>query len=44
MQTSQQDSFLDVREAVRDLCQRFSGEYFRKPFARVLVDKLVAGV
>jgi acyl-CoA dehydrogenase len=30
MQTSQQDSFQDIREAVRDLCGQFSGEYFRK--------------
>jgi acyl-CoA dehydrogenase len=30
MQTTQQDSFRDIREAVRDLCQQFSGEYFRK--------------
>jgi acyl-CoA dehydrogenase len=30
MQTTQQDSFQDIREAVRDLCQQFSGEYFRK--------------
>lgn len=30
MQTTQQDSFQDIREAVRDLCQEFSGEYFRK--------------
>ena len=30
MQTIQQDSFQDIREAVRDLCQQFSGEYFRK--------------
>jgi len=30
MQTTQQNSFQDIREAVRDLCQQFSGEYFRK--------------
>jgi acyl-CoA dehydrogenase len=30
MQTTHQDSFQDIREAVRDLCQQFSGEYFRK--------------
>ncbi|MGF6917801.1 acyl-CoA dehydrogenase family protein [Paraburkholderia sp. 40] len=30
MQTTQHDSFEDIREAVRDLCQQFSGEYFRK--------------
>ncbi|MGF6818823.1 acyl-CoA dehydrogenase [Paraburkholderia atlantica] len=30
MQTMQHDSFQDIREAVRDLCQQFSGEYFRK--------------
>ncbi|WP_144162093.1 acyl-CoA dehydrogenase family protein [Paraburkholderia sp. BCC1885] len=30
MQTTQQDSFQDIREAVRDLCEQFSGEYFRK--------------
>lgn len=30
MQTTQQESFQDIREAVRDLCQQFSGEYFRK--------------
>ncbi|MFM0223806.1 acyl-CoA dehydrogenase family protein [Paraburkholderia dipogonis] len=30
MQTTQQDAFQDIREAVRDLCQQFSGEYFRK--------------
>lgn len=30
MQTTQDDSFQDIREAVRDLCQQFSGEYFRK--------------
>ena len=30
MQTTQQDSFQDIREAVRDLCQQFSDEYFRK--------------
>jgi acyl-CoA dehydrogenase len=30
MQTTQQESFADIREAVRDLCQQFSGEYFRK--------------
>ena len=30
MQTTQSDSFQDIREALRDLCQQFSGEYFRK--------------
>lgn len=30
MQTTQQESFQDIREAVRDLCEQFSGEYFRK--------------
>jgi len=30
MQTTQHDSFQDIREAVRDLCQQFAGEYFRK--------------
>ncbi|MCC8397453.1 acyl-CoA/acyl-ACP dehydrogenase [Paraburkholderia sp. MMS20-SJTR3] len=30
MQTTQNDSFQDIREAVRDLCLQFSGEYFRK--------------
>src|ERR1700758_3632143 len=30
MQTTQQDSFQDIREAVRDLCHQFSSEYFRK--------------
>ncbi|MGF6288203.1 MULTISPECIES: acyl-CoA dehydrogenase family protein [Paraburkholderia] len=30
MQTTQHDSFQDIREAVRDLCQQFCGEYFRK--------------
>src|ERR1700728_1900580 len=30
MQTTQQDSFQDIREAVRDLCQQFAGDYFRK--------------
>ena len=30
MQTTQSGSFQDNREAVRDLCQQFSGEYFRK--------------
>ncbi|MEX3816348.1 acyl-CoA dehydrogenase family protein [Paraburkholderia sp. BR13439] len=30
MQTTQHDSFQDIREAVRALCQQFSGEYFRK--------------
>ncbi|MGF6660643.1 acyl-CoA dehydrogenase [Paraburkholderia atlantica] len=30
MQTMQHDSFQDIREAVRDLCQQFSGEYFRQ--------------
>jgi len=30
MQTTQQDSFHDIREGVRDLCKQFSGEYFRK--------------
>ena len=27
---TQQSSYQDIREAVRDLCQEFSGEYFRK--------------
>src|SRR5471032_935334 len=30
MQTIQQDSYQDIREAVRDLCLQFNGEYFRK--------------
>src|SRR6201996_7902687 len=30
MQTSHSDQYQDIREAVRDLCQQFSGEYFRK--------------
>jgi acyl-CoA dehydrogenase len=30
MQTTHSDSFQDIREAVRDLCQEFSNEYFRK--------------
>ncbi|CAE6821544.1 acyl-CoA dehydrogenase family protein [Paraburkholderia domus] len=30
MQTIQQDFYQDIREAVRDLCQQFSGEYFRE--------------
>jgi acyl-CoA dehydrogenase len=30
MQTTQSDSFQDIREAVRDLCQQFAGDYFRK--------------
>jgi len=30
MQTIQHDAFQDIREAVRDLCLQFSGEYFRK--------------
>jgi acyl-CoA dehydrogenase len=30
MQTIQSDSFQDIREAVRDLCQQFAGDYFRK--------------
>jgi acyl-CoA dehydrogenase len=30
MQTTHSDSCQDIREAVRDLCQQFSGEYFRK--------------
>jgi acyl-CoA dehydrogenase len=30
MQTIQSDSFQDIREAIRDLCQQFAGDYFRK--------------
>ncbi|WP_419689888.1 acyl-CoA dehydrogenase family protein [Burkholderia theae] len=30
MQTTQQDQYQDIREAVRDLCSQFPGEYFRK--------------
>ncbi|KQR81460.1 acyl-CoA dehydrogenase [Burkholderia sp. Leaf177] len=30
MQTIQDDQFQDIRDAVRDLCLEFSGEYFRK--------------
>ena len=30
MQTTHSDQFQDIREAVRDLCLQFSGEYFRK--------------
>jgi acyl-CoA dehydrogenase len=30
MQTTHSDEFQDIREAVRDLCQQFSGDYFRK--------------
>jgi acyl-CoA dehydrogenase len=30
MQTSHSDTFVDIREAVRDLCLQFPGEYFRK--------------
>ena len=30
MQTTRQHSHEDIREAVRDLCQQFPGEYFRK--------------
>jgi acyl-CoA dehydrogenase len=30
MQTTHSDQFQDIREAVRDLCQQFSGDYFRK--------------
>ena len=30
MQTIQQDSYQDIREAVRDLCQQFPAEYFRE--------------
>ncbi len=30
MQSSHADTFGDIREAVRELCQQFSGEYFRK--------------
>jgi acyl-CoA dehydrogenase len=30
MQTTHSDSFTDIREAVRDLCQQFPAEYFRK--------------
>src|SRR6201996_5617405 len=30
MQTSHSDQYQDIREAVRDLCQQFPAEYFRK--------------
>ncbi|MCA3783624.1 acyl-CoA dehydrogenase family protein [Burkholderia sp.] len=30
MQTTQHDPYQDIREAVRDLCRQFPGEYFRK--------------
>jgi acyl-CoA dehydrogenase len=30
MQTTHSDQFQDIREAVRDLCEQFSGDYFRK--------------
>ncbi|QVN23129.1 acyl-CoA dehydrogenase family protein [Burkholderia pyrrocinia] len=30
MQTTQQNQYEDIREAVRDLCSEFPGEYFRK--------------
>jgi len=30
MITTHSDGFSDIREAVRELCQQFSGEYFRK--------------
>ncbi|ONO72360.1 acyl-CoA dehydrogenase family protein [Burkholderia cenocepacia] len=30
MQTTQHDPYQDIREAVRDLCSHFSGEYFRQ--------------
>jgi acyl-CoA dehydrogenase len=30
MQTTHSDQFQDIREAVRDLCQQFAGDYFRK--------------
>ncbi|MBN3568306.1 acyl-CoA dehydrogenase family protein [Burkholderia cenocepacia] len=30
MQTTQHDPYQDIREAVRDLCSQFSGEYFRQ--------------
>src|SRR5471030_3041518 len=30
MQTTHSDQFQDIREAVRDLCLQFNGEYFRK--------------
>jgi acyl-CoA dehydrogenase len=30
MQTSHSETFIDIREAVRDLCQQFPAEYFRK--------------
>jgi len=30
MQTTHSDTFIDIREAVRDLCQQFPAEYFRK--------------
>jgi acyl-CoA dehydrogenase len=45
MQTTQQASFQDIQEAVRDLCEQFSGEYFRKidearGYAEAFVDAL----
>src|ERR1700709_994506 len=30
MQTTHSDTFIDIREAVRDLCLQFPAEYFRK--------------
>ena len=30
MQTTQSDSFQDIREAIGDLCKQFAGDYFRK--------------
>ena len=30
MQTTQHDPYQDIREAVRDLCIQFPGEYFRQ--------------
>ena len=30
MQTTNQNAFQEIRDAVRDLCQQFPGEYFRK--------------
>ncbi|MCM3352030.1 acyl-CoA dehydrogenase family protein, partial [Bacillus velezensis] len=30
MQTTQHDPYQDIREAVRDLCSQFPGEYFRQ--------------
>ncbi|CAB3743790.1 Acyl-CoA dehydrogenase [Paraburkholderia sediminicola] len=45
MHTSHSDSFQDIREAVRDLCQEFPAEYFRKidderGYPEVFVDAL----